>query len=206
VERAQRFSRNLATVASEISDGVPDAGLVDGSRPFGARFDGVRLRLAPIATVAGAMVVSLAIVAIASGRPQAPAGGAAPAFTSTEAAREALAPLGLICAQAGGGVVCEAPAPDHVHRATLETDGDGVTSAEVRIESTDGGPLVLDGVDDYFARAASAVLAPELAAEADGWIREAYAGCGAECSIELDGLDLSMALGSESVTLVLRER
>jgi len=205
-ERAVRFTRRLATAAAEAADGIPEPAVARGHRVNGVRIGRLRVRVAPVATLAGAIAAGLVVAAIIGTRAQPPAGQPPNAFTSVATATEALSPLGFICASSDAEAVCRSTAPDHLHLVTLTMAEGRVVEVEARIESTDGTSLDLRGVADLFARISSAVVASDLRAASDRWIRDAYPTCGAGCSSELGDVRVAMAKDGRSVSLSLRER
>jgi len=200
-ERAIRFDRILTAAAVEASDGIPAP---DGVArvPSGAWASLIRLRVAPIATLAGAVAVGLVLAAVIGSRVQTPAGQPSVAFSTAATARTALASLGLAC----GELSCQSTAPNHVHRVQLTEDDGRVVEVEAWIESTDGKALDLHGADDLFARIAAAVLAPEAGTATASWIRAEYAACGASCSVDLEQVSIAVEVGSRSASVTLRER
>lgn len=201
-ERAIRFDRSLAATAVEASDGIPaPAGAGEGS--YGALAGLLRLRVAPIATLAGAVAVGLILAAVIGSRVQAPADGQPSiAFSPAATAHAALASLGLACDE----LICQSTAPNHVHRVVL-TEAEGrVVGVEARIESTDGKALDLRGADDLFARIAAAVLEPEAGTATASWLRAEYPACGASCSVGLEHVSVVLEIGSQSASVTLRER
>jgi len=200
-ERASRFDRSLAAAAAEVSDAIPDPAALAGERFVGPRIGRLGLGMARITTLAAAVLVGLLVANLIGSRVQPPTGQSPSPFSTAEEAREALAPLGIVCQ----GLVCEATLPNHVHRVLL-TENDGrVVGVEARIDSTDGNVLDLRGVDDFYARIAAAVLSPDVETAAASWLRAEYATCGAGCAVELEQVDIAVEVGSRSVSLTLRE-
>jgi hypothetical protein len=199
-ERALRFTRSLPAVAAAVADGIPDPVRLRRRR-MGSRIGGFGLRMAPVATLAGAVAVGMLVAAVIGSRGQLPK-----EFATAATATEELAALGFTCGSVNAETVCRATAPDHVHRVTLTVSDGRVVEVEARIESTNGTDLDLRGVDDLLARIAATVLRPEVRTEVTGWVSDAYPSCGAGCSVELEHISLAMAKESASVTLTLRER
>jgi hypothetical protein len=173
---------------------------------FGVRIGGFDLRMAPVATLAGAVAVGLLVATVIGTRSQPPASPLPNAFASPSTATEGLAPLGFVCGSMDVETLCRSAAPDHVHLVTLTVTDGLVVGVEARIESTDGTDLDLRGVDDLLARIAAAVLTPDVRTAATDWIRDAYPTCGGSCSSDREEIGLAMARERHSVTLTLRER
>ena len=203
--RALRFTRSLPAAAAAVADAIPDPVLLRRQH-VGVRIGRFNLRMAPLATLAGAVAVGLLIAAVIGTRSHPPASPLANAFASAAMATEGLAPLGFVCGSIDVETLCRSAAPDHVHLVTLTVTDGFVVGVEARIESTDGTDLDLRGVDDLLARIAAAVLTPDVRTAATGWIRDAYPTCGASCSSDREEIGLAMARESQSVTLTLRER
>jgi hypothetical protein len=205
-ERVRRFVQALAAAAVDAAETIPEPASLGGRHGMGARLVRRTRRVAPVVALAGAVAAGLVVAAIVGTRPAPPTGDAPTVFRNAAIAVGALAPLGLECEAADPGFRCEATAPDHVHRAVLTTEDGHVIEVSLRIESTDGGPLNVSGVSDYFARVAAAVVRPEVRSGAQDWIRGEYATCGSACATDLDTIRLGMTTDASGVGLSLRER
>ena len=197
-----RFTRSLATAAAAVSGGIPDPVVL--RREAGVSSRGL-LRMAPLATLTGAVAVGLLVAAAIGMRSQPPVSQQPEAFVATGAASEELASLGFACESVEAETRCLATAPDHVHRVTLTVDDGRVVQVEARIESTDGTDLDLRGMDDLLSDIAVAVLRPEWRTAAGDWIGDAYPTCGPRCSTDGEEVGMAMSKGSQSVSLSLRE-
>jgi len=205
-ERAVQFRRSLSVTAVEASEGIPDAGLFgrESSPLRSGRTRRVTLR---ILTLAGAVAAGLVIATVIGSRALAPTGRGPSIFGSSVAAQQRLSAMDLACGQKDGLVECMSIAKDHKHRVLLTLDDDGeVVSVEARIDSTNGGPLKLDGADWMFARFASAVVTPEVRSQVVRGVADTFSGCGTSCSSDVAGLHLELTKEADSVVLTLIPR
>ena len=207
-EHATQFTRGLSATAVEASEGIPDAALLERERTWlrGQRTGRLTLRILNVGRGGG-------------GRPGhrdrdrvACAGTDGPGTEHPSVRR--LPPQqpptgshgpGLWGAGRRGGVHVDPRRTTCI--AVLLTLEDGqVVRVEARIDSTEGGPLKLDGADWMFARFAAAVLTPEMRSDVAHWLGDEFAACGTSCSADIDDVHLELSKGTESVVMTLAPR
>ena len=203
--RAVRFHSRLAATAAEVSNGIPHPATVAAGTSWWTNLWHTGRRLAPIATLAGAVALGLFVATIIGTRAEAPLGRPT-AFSAEAPARQALGLLGLVCAESDIGFACQSTAPDHVHRVVMTLDDQRVIEVEARIESTNGEALEVGGADVLLTRIAAAVLAPNAQADVAGWLSDEFAACGTSCSAELDGLRLALEIDPHVISFSLKGR
>jgi len=197
-ERVARFDRGLVAAAAEVIATIPAPDMAPSRR---------NLKVATMATLAGAVAVGVVMAAVIIGTRTPPTGSGPPgAFASVASVRGPLALLGLVCGDVPGGEVCQSTALDHTHRVSLTEAGGRVVEVEARIESNDGERLDKRGAEQLLARFAAAALAPDVGAATARWLQDAWPSCDSGCSTELADVSLRLAQDSSSVSLVLRER
>ena len=204
-EHATQFTRGLSATAVEASEGIPDAALLERERTWlrGQRTGRLTLR---ILTLAGAVAAGLVIATVIGSRALAPTGRGPSIFGPSVATQQRLEAMDLACGEQDGVVECMSIAKDHMHAVLLTLEDGQVVRVEARIDSTEGGPLKLDGADWMFARFAAAVLTPEMRSDVAHWLGDEFAACGTSCSADIDDVHLELSKGTESVVMTLAPR